>query len=200
MIAHFADLTFTYKIKNLVLVFNMKNLRRLALVSSIAALSAVAFNPKAQAEPATQDINFAGSVPAVCTFSNTTAGSLVSANGRLKGTGGLANVAGGTYGTTSVVCNGGAALSVAAPVQVTAPAGFTAVNTQTIVYDWNYGEWLRTVPTSGDVMFNGLNSDPLTLGANQPRSYGVGMVVVPTNDIVLPGSYSYNVTLTATPN
>jgi hypothetical protein len=62
----------------------MKNLRRLALVSSIAALSAVAFNPTAQAEPATQDINFAGTVPAVCTFSNTTAGSLVSANNRLK--------------------------------------------------------------------------------------------------------------------
>ena len=178
----------------------MKNLRRLALVSSMAALSAVAFNPKAQAEPATQDINFAGSVPAVCTFSNTTAGSLVGANGRLKGTGGLANVAGGTYGTTSVVCNGGAALSVAAPVPVTVPAGFTAVNTQTIVYDPTYGQNLRTVPTSGDVMFNGLNSAPLALGANEFHSYRVGMVVVPTNDTIVPGSYSYNVTLTATPN
>jgi len=179
----------------------MKNLRRLALVSSMAALSAVAFNPKAQAEPATQDINFAGSVPAVCTFSNTTAGSLVGANGRLKGTGGLANVAGGTYGTTSVVCNGGAALSVAAPVQVTAPLGFSEVNTQTIVYDSTYGAWLRTVPASGDVMFdNGYNSNPLSLGANDSHSYQVGMVVVPTNDTIVPGSYSYKVTLTATPN
>ncbi|MDB9435627.1 hypothetical protein PN450_02130 [Dolichospermum lemmermannii CS-548] len=178
----------------------MKNLRRLALVSSIAALSAVAFNPTAQAESATQDINFAGTVPAVCTFSNTTAGSLVSANNRLKGAGGLGNVVGGTYGTTSVVCNGGAALSVAAPVQVTAPAGFSAVNTQTIVYDPTYGQNLQTVPASGNAMINGLNSDPLSLAANESHSYQVGMVVVPTNDTILPGSYSYKVTLTATPN
>jgi hypothetical protein len=178
----------------------MKNLRRLALVSSIAALSAVAFNPKAQAEPATQDINFAGTVPAVCTFSNTTAGSLVGTNGRLKGTGGLANVAGGTYGTTSVVCNGGAALSVAAPVQVTAPPGFSEVNTQTIVHDPIYGQFLQTVPTQGDAMINGYNFDPLSLGANESHSYRVGMVVVPNNDTIVSGSYSYKVTLTATPN
>jgi hypothetical protein len=166
----------------------------------MAALSAVAFNPKAQAEPATQDINFAGSIPAVCTFSNTTGGTLVNANGILRGTDNLGNFPGGNYGTTSLVCNGGAALSVSAPVQVTAPAGFSAVNTQTLVYD-TFGAFLRTVPASGDVVFgDGYNSDPLSVNANESRSYKVGMVVVPTGFTVLPGSYSYNVTLTATPN
>ncbi|MBD2390593.1 hypothetical protein [Aphanizomenon flos-aquae] len=44
----------------------MKNLCRLALITGIAALSAVAFNPKAQAE--IKDINFSGTIARICTF------------------------------------------------------------------------------------------------------------------------------------
>jgi hypothetical protein len=66
----------------------MKNLRRLALISGIAAVfSAVAFNPKAQAE--TKDINFSGTIARICTFGENTDGVLAAGDGWVEGTTGI---------------------------------------------------------------------------------------------------------------
>ena len=99
--------------------------RRLALVSTLAVLSAVAFAPKAgaQAVPATQNVDFTANLAGTCTFTGTTAGTLA-VNGPFRNW--LeASSARGTRGQTTVNCTSGGQLAVSLPVLVTGPAGYT---------------------------------------------------------------------------
>jgi hypothetical protein len=87
----------------------MKNLRRLALVTGIAALSAVAFSPKAQAQTANVDFN--GSVGPTCTINSVTNGTLVQGSGSQA----VAMIANGTIGTPgniNVTCLNGTTFAI----------------------------------------------------------------------------------------
>ncbi|PSB45542.1 hypothetical protein C7B67_21310 [filamentous cyanobacterium Phorm 6] len=180
-------------------------IRRLALVSGLAVLSAVAFASQAGAQAVPQDVQFGGNITGTCTFTGTTAGTLATTgvnNPWVEASTGTTIGTIGTAGQTTVNCTSGGALSVAAPVRVAAPAAFVDTIKQAVVYDatanaftsagapFDTGGW--TKPTTA-----------LTIPANTNRVLRVGMITG-LNTIgtgaVPSGTYTYRVTLTATPN
>ncbi|MEG4840996.1 hypothetical protein [Microcoleus sp. B9-D4] len=180
-------------------------IRRLALVSGLAVLSAVAFASQAGAQAVPQDVQFGGNITGTCTFTGTTPGTLAAIpnNPWVEASTGTTIGTTGTAGQTTVNCTSGGALSVAAPVRLAAPPTFVDTAKQAVVYDatanaftssagapFNNSGWLK--PTTA-----------LTIPANTNRVLRVGMITglnsagagaVPT------GTYTYRVTLTATPN
>jgi hypothetical protein len=176
--------------------------RRLAVVSGLAVLSAVAFAPKAGAQ--TVDINFSGTVTGTCAFSGTTNGSLgqyMPTAPFVEATNGTPIGNTGTTGTTTVNCTTGGQVTVAAPVKVAAPTGFTDTTKHAVVYD--VATNVNTSATVGTpIWINGISTSPLTIPANTNRTLRVGMLVgVPGSTGGVPaGTYNYKVTLTATPN
>lgn len=101
----------------------MINVRRLALVGSIAVLSAVAVTPKAQAQSATVD--FTGTVPANCTINSKTNGTF----GIVNDTFYSANSATGTKGTINITCNTNVTFTVASIIDNGSDAGlFSSLN------------------------------------------------------------------------
>ncbi|MDD1413650.1 hypothetical protein MEN41_02940 [Dolichospermum sp. ST_con] len=181
----------------------MKNLRRLALVSSIAALGAVAFNPKAQAE--TADVTFSGNIPMSCSFSSTTGGSLVSSGGWVEAAGNsVPGLDTGTSGSTTLSCNGSATVSPSAPIKVSAPDAFDGSNAQSIIYIAENADGNRIVSSySGSAPWQEYasnNSNAIPIPANTSRVLKVGMTAGSGNGTVVPGSYNYKVTVTATAN
>lgn len=179
-------------------------IRRLALVSGLAVLSAVAFASQAGAQAVPQDVEFGGNIKGTCTFTNTTAGTLATTaanNPWVEASTGTTIGTTGTGGQTTVNCTSGGALSVAAPVKVAAPAAFVDTVKQAVVYD---GTAFTSSP--GVPFDNGGWSRPttaLTIPANTNRTLRVGMVAgvnSPGTGAVPSGTYTYRVTLTATPN
>ena len=180
----------------------MKNLRRLALVSSIAALGAVAFNPKAQAE--TADVTFSGNIPFACSFSSTTGGTLA-ANaykaGWVEAAGG--SVSGldiGNSGLTTLSCNGAATVSPSSPVKESAPDAFDDSNKQSIIYSEDSGEVASSSTGTAPWTYPGFDNPSISIPANTSRTLKVAMTVGKDNGTVLAGSYIYKVTVTATAN
>ncbi len=177
----------------------MKNLCRLALITGIAALSAVAFNPKAQAE--TKNVNFAATVAKLCTFSGTASGTLAPADGWLEGSGGVPGLDIGTSGSTTLSCNGAATVSAGVPVKLSAPAGFVDTNRQSVVYD---AETTSAASSStGDRLWTGFTNSSITVPADASRVLKVAMsagAAPGTVGNVVAGTYSYKVIVTATPN
>lgn len=193
MIAYFADLTFTLT------AYLMKNLRRLALITGIAALSAVAFNPKAQAE--TKTVNFAATVAKLCTFSGTTSGTLAPGDGWLEGSGGIPGLDTGTSGSTTLSCNGAATVSAGVPVKLSAPAGFDDTNRQSVVYDVETTNAASS--STGTRLWGVYTNSSLTVPADASRVLKVAMsagAAPGTANNVVAGTYSYKVVVTATPN
>ncbi|MGF2037716.1 MAG: hypothetical protein RMZ43_020745 [Nostoc sp. CmiVER01] len=177
-------------------------IRRLALVISIAVLSAVAFAPKAGAVPATQDVTFNGTVVGVCTFTGTTAGALVNQNNNAwveASTGStIGNI--GTAAQTTVNCTSGGQLAVSAPVKVAAPANFTDTIKQAVVYDGT--NFSSSTGTAFDTAGWAKPTTALTIPANTNRTLNVAAIIGVNNvsSGVPVGTYNYKVTLTATPN
>ena len=179
-------------------------IRRLALVSGLAVLSAVAFASQAGAQAVPQDVQFGGNITGTCTFTGTTAGTLVATpnNPWVEASTGTTIGTIGTAGQTTVNCTSGGALSVAAPVRVAAPATFVDTIKQAVVYDAT----ANAFTSAGAPFDNGgwlKSTTALTIPANTNRVLRVGMITglntvgtgaVPT------GTYTYRVTLTATPN
>ena len=181
----------------------MKNLRRLALVSSIAALGAVAFNPKAQAE--TADVTFSGNIPMSCSFSSTTAGTLAASGGWVEAAGGIDGFDKGTSGSTTLTCNGSATVSPSAPIKLSAPEAFDGSDTQSIIYIKDNAEGEQIVSSySGNAPWGNYaddNSTAIPIPANTSRVLKVGMTAGSSDGgSAVPGSYSYKVTVTATAN
>jgi type 1 fimbria pilin len=180
----------------------MKNLRRLALVSSIAALGAVAFNPTAQA--GTADVTFSGNIPFTCSFSSTTSGGLVSNGGWVEATGN--SVSGfdkGTAGSTTLRCNGSAMVSPSAPLRVSAPGSFDDSDKQAIIYIADNDDGNRIVSTySGNAPWQNYanNGAAIPIPANISRVLKVGMTAGENNGSVVAGDYNYKVIVTATAN
>ncbi|MTJ12173.1 hypothetical protein FJR11_06100 [Anabaena sp. UHCC 0187] len=84
----------------------MKNLRRLALVAGVAALSAIAFSPKAQAQ--TANVDFSGSIGPACIINSVTNGTLVPVGTQIL----AANSAFGTPGNINVTCTNGTTFTI----------------------------------------------------------------------------------------
>mgnify|MGYP003333295017 CR=1 FL=1 len=176
----------------------MKNLRRLALITGIAALGAVAFNPKAQAE--TKDVNFSTTVSKLCSFSATTNGILSPGDGWVEGTTGVPLLGIGTAGSTTLSCNGPATVSVGIPVKILAPSGFADPNRQSVIYDTEAN--IVASSATGDRLWPYYNTPSITIAADSSRTFKVGMSAgsAGTAGNVVAGTYSYKVTVTATPN
>jgi len=84
----------------------MKNFRRLALVAGVAALSAVAFSPKAQAQ--TANVDFEGAIGPACIINSVTNGILGPVNsGTLA-----AGIGAGTPGKINVTCTNGTTFTI----------------------------------------------------------------------------------------
>ena len=177
----------------------MKNLCRLALITGIAALSAVAFNPKAQAE--TKDVNFSGTVAKLCTFGTTTDGTLAAGDGWVEAATGIPTLNVGTAASTTLSCNGSATVSAGVPVKISAPAEFSDPNRQSVVYDT---EGVQSASSfTGTRLWDNYTATSLTIPADTSRSFKVGMsagAAPGTAGNVVAGTYSYKVTVTATPN
>ena len=203
MIAYFANLTFSNPaLKGLsfpLTAYLMKNLCRLALITGIAALSAVAFNPKAQAE--TKTVNFAATVAKLCSFSSTTSGTLAPGDGWLEAAGGIPGLEIGISGSTTLSCNGAATVSAGVPVKLSAPAGFDDTNRQSVVYD---AETTNAASSStGTRLWAGYTNSNIAVPADQSRVLKVAMsagAAPGTAGNVVAGTYSYKVIVTATPN
>jgi hypothetical protein len=182
-------------------------IRRLALTVGCIALSAVAFSSKAhaQAAPATQDINFNGTIGSVCLFTNPVDGTLAQNNPTdewVEGAGGIPGAGtAASAGSVTLRCTGGGQLATGVPVGTTVPAGFTPSVEQSLVYDGtNY-----TSASTGANFDAGLwnqPTTPLAIPVNTPVNLTVGMVAGTNGSVnsVPAGTYSYTVTLTATPN
>ncbi len=177
--------------------------RRLAVVSGLAVLSAVAFAPKAGAQ--TVDINFSGTVTGTCAFSGTTAGALGqnSPNSWVEGAGGIPGMSTAfSAATTTVNCTSGGTVSVSAPVKVAAPAAFVDTVKQALVYDATANAYTSAGGPFDSVLWNQTTA-PLAIPANTNRTLRVGVVAGVRNfGVGAPpaGTYNYKVTLTATPN
>ncbi len=163
-------------------------LRRFALVSGLAVLSAVAFAPKASANPDTQIIEFNGEIAKTCNIELLGNGQLDQDNVQASRL--VTTMSGGA----EVTCNGASTLSVSAPqLQPTSTAianGFTAAAGSEVA-----------VASGGS--FNQTISDtpPSPLDRGVTHTVIVEMEAQTADGLALPpGTYEYQVTLTATPN
>lgn len=185
----------------------MINFRRLALVSGMAVLSAVAFTPKAQAQSTTVD--FTGSIPATCTINSTTAGTLALNNLReLKAT---VSPLVGTPGNINVTCNGGTTFTITSIANngSSLPSSSYAAaidNTTANIIDGT------TLVLRGDVSPNNnaatdagakpINvASPVQPGPITNKDYKVELYIAnyATNPVLPPGSYNVQVGITLTP-
>lgn len=179
-------------------------IRRITLIASLAAVSTLTM--VSQASAGTGVVPFNGSITAnpTCTFSNIVGGTLTNTgtNEWVEGSQGIPGLsAGGNAGSATVTCSTSGSLTTSVPVKVSAPSAFVPEIEQAIVYDGtNY-----TTNSTGAKFDNGAwdkPTTPIAITNSTPVNLKVGMIAgkrafdasVPT------GTYTYNVTLTATPN
>lgn len=170
--------------------------RRLALVSGLAVLSAVACAPKAGAEPVEEVVPFSGTVEATCTFSNTTAGILQQNPSYPEYIFGGYDSFGGSRGETTVNCTSGGNITVSKPEVKAAPNGFTPSYEMAEVRAKN--GYIQNGGTSNQN--NQYTASPIDIEANTDVALSVGMYAHNQAGILPAGEYNYEVTLTATPN
>lgn len=166
------------------------NMNRLALASTAILAATIALQSQAQAAPTTAELNFGGSVPSVCTFTNPVAGvvAISRTNPNDLGTNTTRYSTGAAAATVDLACTGAAALTVADPVQLT---GTTSTTTNAAAVYTSAGS--LSSPSGGFV-----KTRDLAAGYNQT---GVRVDVDSAAATpLLGGSYSYKVVLTATPN
>ena len=178
----------------------MKNLRRLALVGGIAALSAVAFSPKAQAQTANVDFN--GSVGDACIINSVTNGTLVQNTPQVM----LATDVAGTLGNINVTCLNGTTFTI---------TGIT--NNGSILTNGTYANGVSyvyadirdgaTVVARGDVSPDGTNVTPFPFGTagsvqSSPitnKNYSVRMELSKNGTPLSSGLYKVRVGVALTP-
>lgn len=174
----------------------------LAVIGAVAAAS--------QAHAQTADVIFTGAKGVTCTVQSVAPGSLNAnaANTTMEGAGGLTAVSGGgTAGNVVVNCTGDSLVTVSSPVQVSAPAGFTAVTSQSVV-EWNGSNTSMKVGpdniAGGGLGWEGLTTTALLLNpttAGTDQTLNVGMAVQGATGSTLPnGTYEYAVTVTIASN
>ncbi len=185
------------------------NFRLIALASCVA-LGSIALGGKAQAQTAPAIVPFSGAFANTCTFSAPIGGRLARPGSfvAVESTAGIPSLGStGTGGSVTVNCTGNlATVSVAPPATVSVPGTFVPPVRQSIVQRGsNAGIANFTTATSGarfnTALWTTLSSTaPLAVPAGL-STLNVGMVAGEQVTGVLPtGTYTYSVTLTATPN
>ncbi|MEM9925578.1 MAG: hypothetical protein AAF915_17810 [Cyanobacteria bacterium P01_D01_bin.50] len=158
-------------------------IRRLTLTAVLAVLSVMALAPKAQAQLAEEEaVEFIGAVGNVCTFNDTVGGTL-----GIDGEGELSTLGdGGEAGSTTVNCTGGGEITVAPPVAMEVPNGFTGEATAIVS---NPEDPTSATASDGD-------DEALVIPAGD-FDLDIDMIVS-TDEEFLPGTYEYEVMVTAT--
>lgn len=163
-------------------------IRRLLLTASFAILGAMAFTSKAhgQAAPDEMMVPFEAIIGSVCQLSNPIQGNLVEAGGTLTSD---PTETGAARGKIDVECTGANTISVAAPVAVQVPPGFSAASAQAALFE--DGNPIAIADSIG-------NTGTVTTGS--VATLEVEMQVTQGGGGFPPGVYQYNVPVTATPN
>jgi hypothetical protein len=170
----------------------MKNLmNRFAIVSAAILTSATTIVSAAAAAPITADVTFNGNIPAACTFSNITPGTIGKSKTNNTDIGSNSDYyQNGNKGIVGINCSGNAALTIADPVQTAGPT--TTTNNSAVVYVGNQ----TIISPSGNGNF--VRSGNIEAAYTQDN-ITVSMDANGTTALES-GNYTYKVTLTATPN
>ena len=165
-------------------------LRRLLFASALLLVSTTAFTSEAQAQTTTGTVEFSGVVGGACTFSNPVPGTLVlnsSDDSFLGSDSNNPDYAGGSAAEIDVNCSADATLSIDSP-NATGDALPESTLTATATSS-NLGLDFQ----SDGTVNNG------SIAGGQQDTIQVNMLVDNASNAVDPGTYSYEVTLTATP-
>jgi hypothetical protein len=167
----------------------MTNFRRLALVSGIAVLGAIALTPKAHAQ--FTDVNFSGNVPGSCTINSVTNGTLA-----LNGTNQLVAWTGGTGGTPG-------SLNITCSTNVSFTINSIADNGTTATAFANLAPNAAIMNPSGNPIANftaGPQTSPVQTGPINAQTYTVDMIVNKAGGGNLPaGTYGLRVNISLNP-
>jgi hypothetical protein len=157
-------------------------MRRSIITSALTLVGTVAIASTATAQ--STDIQFTGTVPAQCTFQRPTNGVLgFSAQNNTSSL--SSQAAGGSPGEVTLLCNTAANLTISRPVQTGGPQITAASATATVTSRLGSA-------TSNSSLSVPRNATPLPLSVNVNVSNG-------RRGLLNPGTYTYVVTLTATP-
>jgi hypothetical protein len=177
-------------------------IRRFAIAAGFAILGAAGFTSQASAQ-VSPPVTFTTIVVAPCSFTGITPGTLAQRTPTtpyLEATAGISNLTTGTTGTASVTCAAGGTLSVNTPTVGAVPVGYTPTNLKAVAQ-------IGSVQTEAGTGFTGniqFATAPLVLPINTAQTVRVGMAAgngaTGATGALPSGSYTYNVTLTATSN
>ncbi|MEH2379688.1 MAG: hypothetical protein V7K27_12520 [Nostoc sp.] len=166
-------------------------IHRLAVVSALAILSAVAFPSKSEAQ-ATQDVNFNGTIAESFTFS---VGSVTNPS---PSTSFNANSFEGTA-DVNISCSISAFISVSAPERIAAPSGFNDAFRKARVRFGNSTTSTGVGSADGFPLWSDSASAPLAISSCTGNPLVVEMIAGSSDAGSAPvGSYVYRITLTAT--
>ena len=183
-------------------MLNSKSLIKIS--AGLILVSTIGFSGKAHAQTAT--VNSSGTASNSCTLTASTAGILVKSGtlAAMEGSTGVSGLNVGNAGTASVNCTNGGSLTVAAPVAVSVPAGFTQTVLQSVVQiGGNTTPDDFTSANTGGPFKTGTwakKTTALAIPAG-PLALNVAMVAgAPTAGAVPSCIFSYDVTLTVVSN
>ncbi|MDZ8225794.1 MULTISPECIES: hypothetical protein [unclassified Nostoc] len=167
-------------------------IHRLAVVSALAILSAVAFPSKSEAQ-ATQDVNFNGTIAESFTFD------IGSVNNPTPSAGFSGNSFEGSA-DVNISCATSAFISVSAPKRIAAPSAFNDAFRKARVRFGNSSTSTGVGSADGFPLWSDSDSAPLAISSCTGNPLVVEMIAGSTDAGSAPvGSYIYTVTLTATP-
>lgn len=178
-------------------------IRRFAIAAGFAILSAAGFASQASAQVVSPPVTFSGTVVAPCTFTGSIPGVLAQRTANtpyLEATSGISNLNTGTSGQITVNCGAGGSLSINAPTVGTVPIGYIPTNLKAVA---QIGSSQTEAGTGfvGNIQFS---TPPLTIPVNTNQLISVGMAAgngaAAATGTLPGGTYTYNVTLTATSN
>ncbi|MBD2451452.1 hypothetical protein H6G76_30890 [Nostoc sp. FACHB-152] len=168
-------------------------IRRFLLASALFVTGTVVAAPGAFAgttgETADQTVNFQGIIPQVCVFGSASSGTLAISGPNSKTL--STSSTGGGQGGTSVTCNYGAQLGIAAPI---AGAGAASALTPTSLTS-------KATASSATLTSSEAKSDgtKVTLKTSEATTINVDMDVNNGTTVIPAGTYNYTVTLTVAP-
>lgn len=154
---------------------------RCLLTAGLIVMGSVALAPKTMAQ--TVDVPFSGTIGGACNFGQVTPGSL-GVNQPSNPTALAGGFPGGALGKVSITCNAPSQLTVSQPIQTGGPS-FSPMFSDAMVgspFGYTYA----------------MGGSPLMLPPGASGMLDVDMYV-DKGSVLVPGTYSYKVTLTVTP-
>jgi len=164
----------------------MKAIRLFVGIATVFGLSSVSY-----AVPDSKDIQFAGTVNNVCQITETANGTIgVGTSNENLLSSRPADSAGGTAGSFKAKCTGSGTLGIGAPVAAVGNPALTADSNEAGIYSNNAG-------TGTAIATNGSASSSIAF--NGAKNLYYAHMSVNARNPILPGSYTYTVTVTVTP-